>query len=908
MESDLLRGETDLLVFISSVMRDELNRARKLTVHAFRKLQFAHPWAFEYTPASSEPPDDGYLRKVAEADFVVWLIGRETTQPVVNEISTCISAGRRLLALKLPSETRDECTQNLMGKVSDYAKWRSVDNIEELPRHINVALSDEIVRAIRDPAPPARIHELTDQRKHSVSRCKEMWIALGVPDSIAADLSHDQSIGDMLEWPNQGLHMVVGDQGAGKTLALERLFQRLITRALDDSSQPFPLFVSARRLRETLIEYVERMSQGYSRPSVQGTAILIDGLDEIGVTAANALLEQVAAYTGANSRATAIVTSRSLPGLKSIGEQIAMPTMSDERVISLISRVSGREFDMRVRHAWSDSTWDAAKLPLFAVMIGSELRENSEPGMPQPSQLVNRLAERTWQEAGDNAEVVDELLQILAVQAISTGARVILSSVTHRKLQQRWLTDSRLVNEHAGTVDFTIPIFREWYAARALIEQTVSVEDILPASDRWIIPLAIAIDSEDEDLGRRLMVRIASSDPGLASLLLKERGDRWYSDGTDEPSLGTAVEVGEEIRNAMVAWGRGLGRLYPVIGPVAVDGTTATLGIRLNAPHITTSWYSGSKEMPAVLGLPGCIGWNKPNPDWPGLSSRRVPRTKAWPWVMTKCELVNSLSETIRSKGLALGSTDAIRELNWAFALAVKEQGELNPKPIDIHYVLRCINYINDNVIGPAIFKFGLNAFSTKEVRIVKHHLSELVEGGENFITEPWPPADQLDTSGLVWGFYSEQRLLERANAVYAGALRIYENMVDRWFKAFGARLRLNQLLPVRLEGRLTLPPQQDTDNPWSEPFLDWRPRCLPVDAKSEVDFELGPRGEFHDNFERYWREEESKLKRLRPGDEAAHQLFQTSSALEVFDSRPATELAHDWLKGELQELNWAEL
>ena len=489
MGSDLPRSESDLLVFISSVMSDELNHARQVAEQAVRAFPITRPWAFESTPASSEPPADGYLRKVEEADFVIWLIGRETTQPVVNEIGTCIGAGRRLLAFKLPSKGRDECTQNLIDSVSRYAKWTEVDNIEELPEYINAALSDEIVRVIRDPAPPARVHELRELCCLSVSRCKRMWITLGVADSIAVEFSNEQSIGDMLEPPNQGSHMAVGDQGAGKTLALERLFQRLAKRALEHASQPFPLFVTARDLREPLIEYVKRMSQGYAQPSVQGTSILIDGLDEIGVTDANALLEQVVAYTDANSKATAIVTSRPLPGLKYTGERIAMPAMDDERVMSLISRISGQELDMRDRYAWSDSTWEAAKRPLFAVMIGSELRENSEPGMPQPSQLVNRLAQAASQEAGDNAEVVDELLQKLAVKAISTGTRARLSDVTPRRARQRILSDSRLVNEYAGTVDFTIPIFREWYAARALIEQTASVEDILPASDRWIIPL-----------------------------------------------------------------------------------------------------------------------------------------------------------------------------------------------------------------------------------------------------------------------------------------------------------------------------------------------------------------------------------------------------------------------------------
>ena len=73
--SALLRGESNLLVFISSVMTDDLKCARETAVTTLRALHFVHPWAFELTPASSETPSDAYLRKVEEADFVIWLIG-----------------------------------------------------------------------------------------------------------------------------------------------------------------------------------------------------------------------------------------------------------------------------------------------------------------------------------------------------------------------------------------------------------------------------------------------------------------------------------------------------------------------------------------------------------------------------------------------------------------------------------------------------------------------------------------------------------------------------------------------------------------------------------------------------------------------------------------------------------------
>ena len=899
MDHSFSRSESHILVFISSVMTDDLKCARKLAEQAVRTYPITSSWTFEYTPASSRPPADEYLRKVEEADFVIWLVGSETSRPVFEEITTCISTGGRLLAFKLPAPRRDNQTCKLLQYISPHTKWKEVASIEELPGHITSALSDELTKALRDPTPPLRRSRLKHDRRLSVSRCKQSWITLGVPDDLANDLSDDQSVGDVLVEPNPGMYMVTGDQGSGKSLAIERLFQQLVKDALADSSRPFPLFVNARDLDEPLSDYIDRMSHGYAQPSIHGASILIDGLDEIGVSAANDLLRQASTYTDANSNATAVVTSRSLPGLNKAGNQIAIPMMDDDNVISLINRISGRSSDMRLRYGWSGSTWDAAKRPLFAVMIGSELRRNPDSGVPRPSQLVDQLAQRLRQEAGGDPETTDELLQALAVKAINSGTRVNLSDVIPRLARQRIIGDSRLVTQHGNTVDFTLAIFREWYAARALIEGTVSVNEIASASDRWTIPLEIVLESGSEDLGRSLMTRLAASDPGLASQLLQDAEPRWPYHETDEPSLGTAVEVGEEIRNTMEIWGQGLGDLYSVIGPVDGNGNTATLGIRLDGDYVTTSWYSGSEALPAVLELPENIDWHSVTLDWPTLLARGIPPGKTWPWVLTKDYLADSLARMIGSRNLALESIDGVRELSWAFACGITNQGSFNPRPIVILDVVRHIDEMNICEHDSFVLCTMEGTFSDKEILIVKQHLLGLMAAGENLITESWPSADQLRPTGYVWESYGPQQLLHRTCEVYAGALRIYTAMVDQWFTAFGARLRLYRLLPVRLEGRLELPSQGDR-----EPVISWCTRCLPEDSESTVAFAVGERRELPD-FRSYWSDEAKALRQLRQGHGAVPSPFYVSEILPVWKSRPATELAHSWLVDELRELGW---
>ena len=113
MSKKVYRSEDDLLVFISSRMSDDMEPARKIAVEAIEQIEIGRPWAFGFTPASAETAEDTYLRKVRESDFVVWLVGAETTQPVVDEVNEAISSDRKLLVFKLPAEQRDFQTTGL---------------------------------------------------------------------------------------------------------------------------------------------------------------------------------------------------------------------------------------------------------------------------------------------------------------------------------------------------------------------------------------------------------------------------------------------------------------------------------------------------------------------------------------------------------------------------------------------------------------------------------------------------------------------------------------------------------------------------------------------------------------------------------------------------------------------------
>ena len=276
------------------------------------------------------------------------------------------------------------------------------------------------------------------------------------------------------------------------------------------------------------------------------------------------------------------------------------------------------------------------------------------------------------------------------------------------------------------------------------------------------------------------------------------------------------------------------------------------------------------------------------NPDWPKWMLATLPPSKLWPWVFTKDQLNRSLTDILKLPDLALEtlSVNAVRESSWAFALAVRGKGEFYPKPIRIRDILSSIEEAES---GSQSAMFGFESmYPRQRVRIMRHHLLKLVEDGEIFIVDPWPLPDRLKSPGKAWENYSSQQLINRTKAVYEGALEIYKALVDKWFKAFGGRLRLNAVFPVRLEGRLVLPSQPGTGR--SEPWLHWYPRPLPTDEMPSVSFELGISEEIWEEFESSWDNDS---------------LFSMSEVLDVYGVLPATKLALGWLSRDLQALGW---
>ena len=900
-------SEDPLLVFISSRQDEELSLPRGLAIKEVESYPGMRAWAFEDAPASSEAARARYVRNAGRADMVIWLIGSKTTTPIVEEIGACMRAQGRLLAFMLPATERDDETEALTRRVSNYATWKTIENVDDLPDHIRASLTDEILRRYRDPAPVNHDLYLRQKHRESIADTKRLWATLGVPENIAGELAEDHSVGHKLTIPTTGTLTVNARQGSGKTLAAHRLYQLALLNRLQDHFQPLPVFLNARNISGDLKNHIEGYIREHGLVYTQRVLVIIDGLDETGRSKANQLLNQAQSYTDANQHVAAVVMTRPLPGLKSAEDPFVLSECNEEEFLFIASKIAGRKVN-RVEIPFREYQ---SRLPLFATMVGAYLRQPMPMQGRTPSQIVSEMVRRVLDDSLDNLGDTEELLKKLAVASITSGESVEKALVASKASDQARMVDTRIVVEDGGKFDFTLAIFREWFAARALVERSVSLDDIELNSDRWVIPLAIAINSENQNIGRAIMVKIASEDPGIAGLVLEEVKHNWSTEEPAESLLsGTSMKIGTSIRDAMENWKEGLGPLMPALGMLDQSGNIPTLGIDARPGWITTSWYRGEKYLAPVVRLPeGLHDLSKEHfGDWPTSTGGGIKSTRVWPWSVTYAELSQSLSKQLDAFRLALDSTEEFHEFAYDFTSYLRrgyfEARDLQSSTDVIDFIDKWLLELNRDPRSSVTFGYNEYTFTVLELELFRERVSELSRDSTDILVDPWPGPDKGwppgRSGGLWFEIYTEERLAQRTNEMFNGALRIYNHIVERWLPAFNKGNQMRYTLPFRMRGELRLvedPKQNDRNEAVLIHWNEW----VDDTVDSGVFIEMGPKERTVDEYTR---------KRIQAAQkkffEQGKPYYRGWAVLHGYEPRPPTSLAHKWLTSDLNALHWA--
>ena len=895
-------GERPLKAFVSSVMRSEFDEVRTETVRALDEIPLITRWAFEYTPGGSEAVDQGYLRHVRDSDFVVWLVTAPTTQAVSDEVKEAIATDRRLWIVIIDS--RDQwsgATKSLVDHASLHAKWIEPSRCGGLRPALWMTWNDEVVRALRRIPGMGRVAKLESMGEASRARCIARWQAAGVPRDVAFRMLEETRVGsaplELLPTSRYPISLLTGDFGMGKSLAAERALQAAIASSREGQARAIPVFVQADELAGPLEPAVRKHASELGDPRVEGVYLVVDGLEQAGVGDALRILDEARVLVETWPGSRALVTSRALPVPTPIEEERPLPPLSNRAADDLIARVSGRDRTPALSTGWAQPVQEAIARPLFAILLGGYLREQT-PEVPRSlGDLISLLVARSLVAAGLDDRQAQPILQRLAVAITQRGGARIQANEVGDPDALRDLASAGLVVMDDGLVEFPLPILQQWFSAHALGEGLVSPSVIARSGamlDRWRYALVVAAGLFDHDRATDLLAPLARKHPGFVSQIVGEGLTKWGLDDAVPAASGT--DAAERIRQAMDALVSGLGPLARLIAPLQRSGDLRPVAARISGARLTVGWYRGRSGRPAASELPQDFSVSPP-PELTTYRNANPGRHSAWAWPWSLESLTAELSKVLKSRHLHSTAVASRREEAWYAARALLGRGHLDAGPIKIEALKRRLSRLGRS--GELLIR--RNSY---DLAMIWSVVDEAIAAGSPELPIPHPGPDRPHGK-WIWSPYSDAQLLRRTRSVFRSALEIYESIVAEWFPAFRSRLLSSVLLPAVVEGYLS-PARASKRGLTGAPGMTWRFRALQVGQASRVDIRVVTEPWRFDRSES--EAELARLRKLRPdAAEWVHYTEVNQTLRHLFEEAPARKLAHRWLSDDLARIGWLE-
>ena len=749
---------------------------------------------------------------------------------------------------------------------------------------------------------------LEELNQESRARCAARWQAAGVPREQASALAADQSVGapdtEICPSAEKPVLLLIGDFGAGKSLVGERLFQDAITRAQEDVESPVPVRLDARSCVGQLRESVEKSAMGIGNPHTQGATVIVDGADETGVGPAAELLTEARVLAGTWPRTTIVVISRPLPALGEVEESVQMPLLSETEAYDLVGRFVEQTISQVTALGWPESVRKSICRPLFAVLLGTYLREQDARIPRSTGELLTSLVERSLGQAELDQASANQLLQQLAILSTNRGGGPVhTGEVVSSRDERLLLLNSRLVVEQSGALGFPLPILTQWFAAQSLAAGRLTPSEL--ASDirrleHWRYPLIIFVGAFGHDQVAEFLTVLAGEHPAFTAEVVKESLVSW---GLEENlPLPPLPECGYRIRTAMQAWVKGIGPLAQLIAPVSGDSSIFPIGLRVQETHLSAAWYRGNGEIAEVTELPSKAHYPSKKQfwlDWPTLRSSQPGRQSAWAWRWTLDELVDKLSRLLQDRALPVSDGPLADEAFWQAMLRFTNRGSMYPGGIPLDEIEEILAQLPPELAVITIDKW------TFTVDYIWAKVNRLRKAGEEELRDPWPGPDvEIHRGHWIWEPYTREQVLARTKAVYAGALEGYQQLVDRWFPMLVPRLEKAVTLPARLVGEVVVPP--DPSKREGMPHIRWYLYPLPYDSRSEVEIQFGESlADFEAGRELLYFLT-GRGRSLRP--EAAGWISTAIHGESVgMGPTPVTGLVYSWIWDDLKRISWIE-
>jgi hypothetical protein len=651
--------------------------------------------------------------------------------------------------------------------------------------------------------------------------------------------------------------------GSGKSDIAELWLWASVYRAQTDPTKPIPVWVLIDDLESSLEVHVQK-EVGLQALEALGADIVVDGLDQR-ADRAEKIIAQANSLVERWPRSRVVLTSRSLFSASSAVEVKVAPISRDygTQIASLVAGTAIR--DLRPEIA------EALERPLFAFLIGQQASSGELTTMTEVIEgVVRRVVGR------ENNDLYPHLRQ-LAIRTTTTASPVDPESFIDFDVASR-LRASPFLTATGQGVSFSLATFEQWFASRAVLEEAVSLDDILvhlPSFDRWKYVLSMVLAAGEPSRVDPVMARIARWNPGATGWIINETESAGLNRYRDDASADSQQQMGSRLRFALEAMLDGLGPLSAAFTPFWVTGRHSlehfSLGLEYGGGRVSTTWLISNQvpdnPLPPLIDASVEISTNRSI----FIDTAEMPSSRNWVWATARNLLADDLSDRL--------TTVAIR-------IASQHDGVVRREVEDLR---------RRNVSDP----------------------TDLGDIGRGLYGSLYPLPDVMPGPN-GWPGFSLESVAQRVRAVIEAAIQCYIEICESVAPNFGDTLAHKGMMPFEYYANMSYR-GSGSGGPFSlgpaEPGMSWllRPTGTPLPngerrgtnaVNITVNDELrsneirDDRSAFGDAYFQYFAN--------TPGLEPFSDSFSISSGrFDIIDKKPATHIAVDWLWDDLKNLKW---
>jgi hypothetical protein len=603
----------------------------------------------------------------------------------------------------------------------------------------------------------------------------------------------------------------------------------------------------------------------------RGVDVVIDGLDEAG-SRAETIAERATEFIDLWPNSRIILSSRSATA-PSGQDRFEVPTWALEDAQTLIDTISTTPLRYELRHMSADIQ-ETLKRPLFAIFAAQT------PPNSGPYAMVESLVRKT------NTANASTSHEDLAVAIIRNDGPIDPREVG--SISAVDFAADRLVRTSQALWRFELPIYLQWFAAQGILSGSVARAEYVGSIDafaKWRYVLAMAISGASAKRTDELLKVVAEWNPGAASWLLKEiKSSRLSRDdsktGWDESKVAVRLEL------ALLALQHGL----PAVATGRFNPDGLSIAIKLDdESHASIEWSDRPPGAPRLIPFVASPTL-RDGSTWNVLSWGQRESSEHWTWDRT-LSVVNPAMANVLLQPHLLGAPDSVLVDEFAQTAWTKITRSWHGTPSDRFGALFDGQPLPDraNFNGLQIDRRTLEILDARRTGWAAHG--------------PWAGPDlPVATSPWVGGNYSNAQLRQRTEQVYRAALGIYLTLSEGPFAMFGDMLATRAMLPASMI--LVVSPAVEYGPGLLSYMVPSPDRSVGMDS-SAVKVDVVPRDEAQMTTAELDRLDHAYAARRfnLPETQLMLQRSYSMGRLNIFGTRPATNLAIGWLWSDLHRI-----